>query len=90
LRESVEVIKPWYYEPAIIFTFAVIVAVVIGFTHLSMSVSDMQDKAFAEIDQMGCGELKNFILNEKWDDYDARWTSIENHAKHIYTWSCEK
>jgi hypothetical protein len=90
LRESVDVVKAWYYDSAIIFTFSVIVAVVIGFTYLTTSVSDMQDKAFAEIDQMGCGELKEFITLEKWDDYSARWTSIEEHARHIYTWVCEK
>ena len=90
LRESVDVVKAWYLDPIIISVFAIIVAVVIGFTYLSMSVSDIQDEAFAEIDQMGCGELKEFITLEKWDDYSARWTTIEEHARHVYTWVCEK
>jgi hypothetical protein len=90
LRESVDVVKPWYLDPIIIAVFAVIIVVTTLFIHMSMSVTDIQDKAFAEIDQMGCGELKDFILHEKWDDYDARWTSIELHAKHVYTWTCEK
>ena len=90
LRESVDVVKPWYLDPIIISVFAVIIVVATLFTYMSISVTDIQDKAFAEIDKMGCGELKEFITLEKWDDYSARWTSIEEHARHIYTWVCEK
>ncbi len=89
MRES-NVIKPWYSEPAIIFTFVTILASAIGFTYMVTEFNDIQDEAYAEIDQMGCGELKDFIRYEKWDDYGARWTSIEAHAKHVFSWGCEK
>ena len=50
----------------------------------------VQNEAFADIDQMGCGELKEFIADKGWNEYSSRWTTIEEHAKHTYTWTCEK
>jgi len=75
------------------FVLGVIVCVTlagIGIYHLAMYTSSIQDEAFTEIEQMGCGELKEFITEEKWKESPARNFIIRDKALHLYEWTCEK
>ncbi len=73
-----------------IITFSLIALAVVG-TYLLFLYSDGQQKlGLAEIDKMGCGELKDFILNKGWNEYGARMSVIQSEAEHKYTWMCEK
>ncbi len=62
----------------------------LGVYGLVTYASEQQDLGLAEVDRMGCGELKDFILNKGWNEYGARMSIIQSEAEHKYTWMCEK
>lgn len=74
----------------ILFTVICIGLLMTGLMLFFSFINDVVDEAYADIDQMGCGQLKEFIAEEGWYDYNARANSIKNHAMHKYTWTCEK
>ena len=61
----------------------------LGVYVIASNAIEVENQAFADIEQMGCGELKEFIADKGWNEYGARWVTIEEHAKHTYTWTCE-
>ncbi len=74
-----------------------VICVVIGVTLMSLGMfalfswaSGIQQEGIDDIEKMGCGELKDFILNKGWLEYSARGSIIKNNAVHQYTWMCEK
>jgi len=62
----------------------------LGVYGLVTYASEQQALGLAEVDRMGCGELKDFILNKGWNEYGARMSIIQSEAEHKYTWMCEK
>ena len=70
--------------------FSSIVIAIIGTILLFSYASEQQALGLADIDKMGCGELKDFILNKGWNEYGARTSIIQANAEHQYTWMCEK
>ena len=74
----------------LIVAFSLIALCAIGMVFLVSYANEQQVLGLAEIDKMGCGELRDFILNKGWKEYGARNTIIQNNAEHQYTWRCEK
>lgn len=62
----------------------------IGIVWLALWTDNVQNKAYVELNNMSCGELKDFITYEKWKEYPARSSNIEYKATHLYEWTCEK
>ncbi len=63
---------------------------IVGMFALFNYSSGIQQEGYADIDRMGCGELKEFILDKGWREYPARTSWIQEEALHTYTWRCEK
>ena len=63
---------------------------VVGMLVLFSWASEIQQEGIDDIERMGCGELKDFILNKGWLEYSVRTSIIHNNAIHQYTWMCEK
>lgn len=63
---------------------------VVGMLALFSWASEIQQEGIDDIERMGCGELKDFILNKGWLEYNVRTSIIKNNAVHQYTWMCEK
>lgn len=70
--------------------FSLIMLACLGVVALAMYSGGEQVKALADLDKMGCGELKEFIADKGWKEYGARYSAIEEHARHTYIWTCEK
>ena len=62
----------------------------LGVYGLILYAGGEEDRALADLDKMGCGELKQFITDKGWKEYGARNPVIEDQARHTYTWTCEK
>ncbi len=63
---------------------------IIGMIALFTWADGIQQQGYADVDRMGCGELKEFIADKEWKKYIARGSWVGEHALHKYTWTCEK
>ncbi len=70
--------------------FSLIALCMIGMFLLFLYADEQQKLGIADIEKMGCGELKDFMLNKGWNEYGARSSIIQANAEHQYTWMCEK
>jgi len=73
-----------------LFIFIGLALMIIGMLALFSWADGIKQEGYADIDRMGCGELKEFITEKGWKEYQARGNSIGEQALHTYTWRCEK
>lgn len=87
---EIQITKDTSMDGFTITVFSLLALAVVG-VFLLFSYAEEQEKlGLAEIDRMGCGELKDFILNKGWLEYTARASIIQSNAEHKHTWMCEK
>ena len=70
------------FQWELVIILGVIAAVTILFMVAAMMKTDERKEELAKIDEMGCGELKHYIL----DDVGY----YEEYAKERFVWLCEK
>ena len=87
---EIQITKNISLDGFIIIVIGLIALATIGTYLLILYASEQQELGLADVDGMGCGELKDFILNKGWNEYGARMSVIQSHAEHQYTWMCEK
>ena len=87
---EIQITKNISIDGFLIVVFVLISLASLGVYGLVTYASEQQTLGLAEVDRMGCGELKDFILNKGWNEYGARMSIIQSEAEHKYTWMCEK
>jgi len=85
-----QITKNFAIDDFVLWVVVMISLACIGVIALAMYSGGEQVRALADLDKMGCGELKQFIADKGWKEYGARYSAIEEHARHTYTWTCEK
>ncbi len=87
---EIQITKNTSMDGFTITVFILLSLAVVGVFFLVSYANGQEELGLADIDKMGCGELKDFILNKGWKEYGARTTMIKLNAEHQYTWMCEK
>ena len=87
---EIQITKDTSIDGFMITVFSLLALAVVGVFFLVSYANEQEKIGLADIDKMGCGELKDFILNKGWKEYGARTTMIKLSAEHQYTWMCEK
>ena len=87
---EIQITKNTSIDGFMIITISLMALAVVGVFLLLSYANGQEELGLADIDKMGCGELKDFILNKGWKEYGARTTMIKINAVHQYTWMCEK